>query len=354
MDEGNNPEDTGGCFNFTTGLIIIAGIDTACAIISILACLFVILLILIYKKFCIFFQRINLYITIAAAVYSIATATGASGYYPMHDQYNFNAYCIWSGFFYQVTAWMLVGAVCIGVADVYLRVVLYRDTHKYELIYIGIIFGLPFITSWLPFIESTYGQDGPWCWIRVINNDRNCSTHVYGLVLQFAIWYIPLILTCIGVVIIYALLLHDIRKRKYQGKYDPRIEELRRVQMKVVKPYLIFPWLFIVITVLAAANAVSGVLGKNQVYLVPLWGINAVLTPLQGGILALLFGLDAEMLQRLFCQKPCASCREDDVVDYSISIHSRLSFSYSSAMKEFVRKMEPLLTDGTASSRLST
>ena len=340
MDEGSGLEGTGACFNFTSELVILAAIDTASALISLLACLFVILLILLYKKYHIFTQRLILYITTAAALYSIAIATGAAAYYPINDLYDFSAYCIWSGFFYQVSAWMLVGAVCMGVADMYMKVVLHRDTHKYELIYIGVIFALPFITSWLPFIKSSYGQAGPWCWIRAINNDANCSTHVYGLVLQFAIWYIPLTLICIGVVIVYALILHDIRKKRYQGRYDPHNEQLRKVLMKEVKPFLILPWMFIGVTILAAASALSGALGRNQMSLVPLWGINAVLTPLQGGALALLFGLDAETLHRLFRQKPCASCREEDVTDYPITIHQRMSKSYSSAMEEFLKKMD--------------
>ena len=339
--EGSGIEDQtttdSDCFNLTGIFPIISVLNGSISLFSLLANLFVIFLIIGYKKYVVFPQKIILYINIAAGIYSGAIAFGAGvGYLPITINSSFYPYCVLAGFFYQIAAWMFLGAIWIGVVDIYL-VVQGKDTRKYELAYVAVIFGLPILTCWLPFIDSSYGKAGPWCWIRPINNDANCSTHTYGLILQFAIWYIPIGASTIAIMIIYIFILNDIRRRSFIGKNKPHEDRLHKVLKREMKYFLIFPVIFFVITILSASAAISGLMGKNQVSLVPLWVINAVLTPLQGAIIAFLIGFDRDTLIRLLHNKPCLCCKNTRISEYPATLHQRMSLSYSTAMDKALK-----------------
>ena len=70
--------------NLTSVFVIIAGVSRGTSVISLLACLLVAATILLFKKYIFFTQRLVLYLCIAAGLYSIAIATGATVYFPMH------------------------------------------------------------------------------------------------------------------------------------------------------------------------------------------------------------------------------------------------------------------------------
>ena len=328
------------CFNFTGIFPVIAVLSGSISLFSLLANLLVIFLIIGYKKYVLFPQKVILYVNIAAGIYSGAIVFGAGvGYLPTTISSSFYPYCVLAGFFYQTAAWMFLGAIWIAVVDIYL-VVKGTETRKYERVYVAVIFGLPILTCWLPFIDSSYGKAGPWCWIRSINNDANCSTHTYGLILQFAIWHIPLGASTIAIMIIYILILRDIRRRSFLGKNKPHEDRLHKVLEKEMKYFLIFPIIFFVITILSASEAISGLIGKNQMSLAPLWVINAVLVPLQGAIIAFLIGFDRETLIRLLHNKPCLCCKKSKVSEYPATLHQRLSLSYSTAMDNAMKNHE--------------
>ena len=50
----------------------------------------------------------------------------------------------------------------------------------------------PAAINWIPFLDYTYGQAGPWCWIKSIRTD--CTEKVRGFWEQVGLWYIPFLL----------------------------------------------------------------------------------------------------------------------------------------------------------------
>ena len=77
--------------NLTSVFVIIAGVSRGTSVISLLACLLVAATILLFKKYIFFTQRLVLYLCIAAGLYSIAIATGATVYFPMDGSYSYSA-----------------------------------------------------------------------------------------------------------------------------------------------------------------------------------------------------------------------------------------------------------------------
>jgi len=72
--------------------------------------------------------------------------------------------------------------------------------NKLEVVYLVLVFGLPFLIDWIPFTTDSYGATGPWCWIRSI--EKNCTIHTAGLVEQIVLWDLPF-----GLVVLITLVL---------------------------------------------------------------------------------------------------------------------------------------------------
>ena len=63
-----------------------------------------------------------------------------------------------------------------------------------------IILPLPFI--WIPFLHGNYARDGePWCWI--VTHNKDCSENVEGFWEQIGLWYAPL--SILGLLIVLSV-----------------------------------------------------------------------------------------------------------------------------------------------------
>ena len=51
-----------------------------------------------------------------------------------------------------------------------------KEINKLEVALVVLIFTVPLLYDWIPFITNSYGPIGLWCWIRTLNND--CSTQI--------------------------------------------------------------------------------------------------------------------------------------------------------------------------------
>ena len=290
------------------------------SVISLLACLLVAATILLFKKYIFFTQRLVLYLCIAAGLYSIAIATGATVYFPMDGSYSYSAYCVWSGFSFQHTTWLLLLAFLVIFLDMYMRVGLQKDTTRFELIYVLIIFGVPLLFNWIPFIDSSYGPAGPWCWIRAINFDDGCTIHIEGVIWQSALLYIPLLLVCIVAIVLYILMVHKIYRIRYTERFDPQAATKRKNMLKEARPFLIYPWVFVVVILISLTNRIASSLEPDEQKIIVLFCLNAAGTSLLGGTAVVIFGLDIGTLRRLLQVRSYSCCRREVVSDYPVVI----------------------------------
>ena len=190
--------------------VAIINMTTAC--LSFLACSFVIVIIVILKVWEFFSQRLVIYLTITALLTAISAIIHRIDFYNQTSDF-YKGFCIFTGFLTQVTSWMLLNSIIAITIFLFCRVMLKRNTDKYEMVYVFCIFLFPLVFNWIPFIHMSYGKAGVWCWIRSFNLET-CQVHLFGLWLQFGLWYIPLYLTMTTLTIFYIIILVKIRKER--------------------------------------------------------------------------------------------------------------------------------------------
>ena len=310
--------------NISSKFVDIAVINTCSSFLSLLACLLVIATILLFKKHIFFNQRLVFYLCLAGAANGTAGVARASAYFPTNGTYSYSAYCAWSGFSIQVTIWIFYLALLVVYVDMYLRIVKQKDTTRFEMLYILAIFLLPLVFTWIPFTYSAYGQAGPWCWIRAINFDQNCTVFLPGLLSRYVLNYLPLIAMCVIGFILYILMVRHIYVTRFTGIYDPQAATTRKTMLKEARPFLIYPWIFLGIQLVSLIN--RAVSGEYTYIVIVLWMLNGLLSPLQTGIAAVAFGLDTVTIRRLFKYKSYHGylcCQQEIVKEYDFEVPDR-------------------------------
>ena len=284
------------CTNYRTAeYIAVAAVNSALAGITFFACLFVIGLIFLFKKYLFFTQRLILYLCIATGLENLFVAVQASVYFPQTDAYR--AYCIASGFLSLVTNWAKVFAYCCITCDLFLRAVLHKESSHMEWLYIFIIFIVPFLFNWIPFIELSFGEAGAWCWIR--NQNEDCSEHQLGVILRLVTWYAPIYPILFITLVFYIIILVHVRHqvKLYEGTFDPVTQKRKELMAKEIRPLLAYPFLFLFFNLFALLNRLYETF-SGETSIVLFW-LQAIFHPLSGAVIALVYTLDPETQQRL-------------------------------------------------------
>lgn len=270
---------------------ILSGFRAFLALFSFISCLLVVILILLFKRYHFFVQRLVLYVCIIAAINSIAIIAQKVDYFePNAQQQNIiDKYCIFSGFFELYTSLVeLLILLCI-THGLYHSVIKQKPKKYLEGIYVSISLLLPLIVACIPFFGRgiTYGKSGPWCWIR--ERDSECEPYLFGIVLQFAIWYVPLVVITIVILSAYVATLCKLRngiENHWQGPYDPEVLVHRGRLRKVVKIMLSYlPVLYLLVNLFSLPNAIYWAIGERPIF--ALWVLHGILPPLRGALFAI-------------------------------------------------------------------
>ena len=298
---------------------IVAAVAAVAACISLLACFFVIFIIILFKKWRFFTQRLILYLAITAALKASATILQRVDY-ENQSSTPYRNFCVAAGFYSQVTAWMVLMAVLTITLALLVTSFSSKPLCKYEPFFLFMIFLFPLTFNWIPFIQSSYGKSGPWCWIR---SNTGCNTLRFGLALQFILWYVPLYSIMIVLLILYIMVLCKLKqaRRKWTGSYNPHTQQLKEVANSKIIPLLSFPLIFFILNIPIFINRVNELANRDPS--VPLWFISSALFPFEGGAIAVAFSLDPQTRQRLTVANIKASFRDftrshDVVSDYPI------------------------------------
>lgn len=326
----NNSTNNTVCSEFDTmPYVIVALISSGTALISVFACTGVILLVVLFKKYYFFTQRMILYLSIAALLNSIAIALRLQRVaYFFDNEESLLGLCIFTGFVDQTTAWSEVIAISCITFNLLLKAVFHKPTEKLEIAYFILIFILPVLFNWIPFIDMAYGKAGAWCWIR--SRNRECETIPLGYYARFALWYVPAYVVLVLMVFIYIFILYKVRKQRHlwEGRYDPETKRRKELEQKEVQPLLWYPLIFLILNIFPLINRIYDSTGKSPI--LALWILHAIFSPLQGGFIAIVYTLDKETRKRLSCtQIKAALCgNKTGVSEYPV--RSGFSDSFSS------------------------
>ena len=327
----------------TTPYISVAVVSAVSGLISLIACLLVIGLILLFKKYYFYAQRLILYLCIAAFLNSLSISLRFQRLAYKTDNDATKWICILTAAFDQTTAWNELLAITCIVFDLALKVILHVNTEKLEKFYIFLTFIFPMLINWIPFVNASYGSAGAWCWIRstalvdVINGTSTCPGFLFGLYLRFILWYVPLYVIILIMIAIYILIIYKVRRQRHHwtGKYDPESERLKEKMQQEVRPLLWYPLIYFVINIFPLVNRVHDAIEDDPE--LTLWVLHAVFSPLQGGIIAVAYTLDRETLRRLNCARLKAALfrlREDTITEYPAKEEVGFTDSFDEKDKE--------------------
>ena len=113
-----------------------------------------------------------------------------------------------------------------------------------EIIYTGLPYALPLLWCWIPFINRSFGSGSAWCDIRTINVD--CSHFIFGAVLRFIIWYIPLAVILIFLFVFALVVLFRVRKAL---KSEETMEQWQKEDLREVRYLIIYPIIYLVLNI---------------------------------------------------------------------------------------------------------
>lgn len=258
---------------------VIVGLKRGFGSLSLIGCVFMVGTIWLFRKYQVRSQRLILYLTIAAFFDTIGYMMGkltVDG--PRCD---FEAW--WMTYFdWTVLAW----TSCITF-DLYMLLTRRKIIAHWK--YHIICWIVPLIISVLPFIGDNYGPAGAWCWIKH-------SSPAW----RFCIWYIPLFLTIIAMLVLWSrtIYLHK-RNTPLPGGQDVNSEMMRTLIEEDMKTLRWYPLVYLLLSffplILRIHNAFTA--EGQDVYF--LWIMTAITAPLQGACNAVVFGLDPDTRSKL-------------------------------------------------------
>lgn len=277
--------------------VVVAIVNAAVAFISFLACTLAIFIIILFKKWQFFSQRLILYLIISSMLVSIATILHRVDYNEQ-DSTASGGFCAFSAFAGQVTAWYSLMAISAITVYLFIGAVWNKSTEKQEPLYIFFIFAFPLTFNWIPFIRQSYGRAGVWCWIRTLDY-RDCSFFRFGQALQLVLYYIPLFTVLAILVTLYLIILCklQINKRHWKGTVEQETNQKDKMRSETLF-LLAYPIIYIILSV-------PLILNRIQSWVVPttpsfvLWYLSGICHPLIGLIFTLAFTLHADTRHRL-------------------------------------------------------
>lgn len=290
MDQLNNSNS---CYlEFDTAEFkAVAAVRAFVGLISFIACLLVVGLLVLFKKYRFFAQRLILYLTLAALLHSLSYPFSRVNYYTPRQPND--PYCNFGGLFNHYTAMVeLIAIWCISLS-IFANAILRRRTNRLELLYIILPWTLPFTYIWIALWKRGYGTVGPFCGIRFLNND--CSRFAPGYWLLFGTWFLPLY-TSLGLIFVMFVIV-GLRMwrdaRKWQGKYDPKTMQKKAMMKNEIRPIIWYPIVYMALNMFSLISAIYNAAHPNNPQ-IALWFLQALISPVRGAFIAVVYALDKE------------------------------------------------------------
>ena len=285
-------------YDLLPALIIYISSGTLCGIV----CVIVVVLMTFFRMFKLLTHRLILYMLVSALFYCVAVIVTISGLWQNYWKGEYDKWCEVEGFFIEYSLWVMflsILIVTLHLANLVLFDKCYESIAKLEPFYFFFPWIFPAVVAWIPFVHHNYGLSGPWCWIRLYNND--CSLNEEGLIEVYVLWYgdfiLGLILNNIGLTIVSILLC----KRACQNTTSMNY----RKALKQASPLIAYPIVRQFLSAFSITNRIyTGITGGHftrwmyftQAALSPSWGLFAGLFTL--GYLVMLKKFSKESIKR--------------------------------------------------------
>eukprot|EP00794_Sanderia_malayensis_P011281 gene11281-12461_t len=261
---------------------VILALKRTSASLSLIGCVFLILLIWLFQKYKVFVQRMILSLSIAALLDSIS--------YLMGDIYVDGKLCDSQAFLMSYFDWAVLCWVCCITFNLWVLVIKVVHTNNYEKWYHVVSWGLPLFWALLPFIGDHYGPAGVWCWIK---NDSYAW--------RFGIWYVPLFILIIVMAFTNFYIVWKVYRQagSWDGTYRQEHETDKDLYKKEVKQLLAYPIIYLCTNLCPLIFRIHNATHRDELTNYPLMILMVICGPLQGACNAIAFAMDRETLRRL-------------------------------------------------------
>ena len=317
---GGNGSDCFDQYN-TAPYVAVAAVRAGVGAFSALCCLAMIAIIALHKKYRDFAQRLVLNLAVTAFIHSLSYTLARVNYYS--DLRLLDPYCYFGGFLNLYSAWIEVLALMCIVYHLFVAGLLGRPAHPTRrleaLFWLG-TYALPLLWCWLPFIRQSYRTSGGWCAIRTLSED-GCSGYVFGKVLQFALWYVPLYIllfaTC-SVCVAVAVKMH-MNVHRWSGVYDDETRTRHQRLRMEIRPLLWFPFLYLILNTFSFIDRIYNAAQPDDPVVV-LTFLHACTSPFRGAFVALVYTLAGGALGwsqvKATCRDCCCCSHDNSIKEY--------------------------------------
>lgn len=259
---------------------IIIAVRRATASLSLIGCVFMILVIWLFRRYVAFAQRLILYLSISALLDCVAYLMG--GLHPDGPLCNFQ------GFWLTYFDWAVLLWVSCITFNLYMNVVRAIETDRFEWVYHLVCCLFPLLMSSLPFIGDHYGPAGAWCWI------------IEDWKWRVGIWYGPLfgIIALLFVTYIYIVVTLSKKVSTWEGTYDPDTERNKQMLKEDIKPLRGYPFVCLAVSIFPLIYRIQNAVSTgNPVFTLVL--LASISSPLHGALNAIVFGMDRNIFEQL-------------------------------------------------------
>ncbi len=347
MGNTHNVSNASGCFidEFDEPKFkIIAAVRLFTGLLTLVCAVCVIFINIAHKKYKFFLQKLILYLSITVVLRSISHLLCRLDYFDAREL--MEPHCSYIGGFLELyTSWAeLIALFCI-VANIFSNVFLGLDISKMKSLPLLFILLLPLLWCWIPYTREAFGIQGPWCGIRI--HTKECKFFLLGNWLRFGLWEIPifvLFFVCFLITIVaIAVKMQKTRKEWVGHRYDSKKQEAKQKVLKSIYPLILYPFIFLVLNVPHLVGNLHQSF-ENEAVILPIWVLDAMFTPLAGGVIVLAYTFDSHTRQNLkkgslrqiclACFKNCLSKRsckqkKKTVNDYHCEAENRFGDSLS-------------------------
>jgi hypothetical protein len=309
-----------------------AALRSVIGLFSAVCCALVIFIIVLFKKYKFYTQRLILYLAIAAMIHAFSfclTRVNYTSPRPIEDNY-----CNFGALLNHYTAANEVLSVCFMTLNLVVKAVCNRSTVKAEPFIVLAIFLLPATWCWVPYVlEGGYGTTKGWCTIRTLNED--CTPYRYEAWLQFGLRYIPLY--TLMLITIISIVLVGFRMNMASMKWDTVNSAIRENLKREILSIILYPIIFILFNIFSLINQIYTTIHPDLKEVPPAYVVliylRVLTTPLRGAFIALAFALDKETRKRLRLTHCRAACLEwvrgrETVKDFKLE-NSKFMESYN-------------------------
>jgi hypothetical protein len=278
-------------------VLIVRIIQIGVSVVTFIACMFVVVLMVVYKKYVFTIPRLILYLTITVLINNLVhVLEGIGGF---HVLIRNDSYCIAMALLREYTGLCILLSIFCFMIELTVRVMYLKSIKWMEWLYVPSIFLLPATISWIPLATRSYGMGFYFCDVIFVNRS-DCQTDTTGIIVMIGVWWVPLYSTCIIAGIMYIYISWKLKRssRKYTAIIDINRDMVYQNIISEVSYLKWYPLLFIFVNILPLISLV--------IYFFRYYGphiavaiISTIFNGFEGCALALMVALDPNTRKRL-------------------------------------------------------